>query len=112
LLAEISQRDAVAMLCRAAAADSALREITAWAVEQAAAVDPQGRLHVPALRLLPEALQAAVVADYLAIHGAAGIGKNAVERCLGMLAEGGPAAVDLPGGLRLRRRAGRLFFDA
>lgn len=111
LLAEISGRDPVEMLCRAAEADAALRGISRWAVEQAAAVDPQGRLHAPVLRGLPQALAEAVVADYLARGGVTGPGREGIARCLSLLDDGGPAVANLPGGRRLRRRAGRLFLE-
>src|SRR5690606_16036966 len=59
LLSDIARRDAAISIIRAACAEFDRREIERWAVEQAAAVDPSGRLHLPKLRSLPPALRAA-----------------------------------------------------
>lgn len=108
LLGEIARRDVAESLRRAEESSAELREIERWAVQQAAAVDPQGRLHLPRLRTLPEAVQAACIYDYLRTSGVADLSREVVERCLGLLdPEAGPA-VNLPGGWVMRRRGGRL----
>lgn len=111
LLTEIARRDVVESLVRAAAADAELREIERWAVEKAAALDPRGRPHLPRLRELPVALRAACIYDFLRTSGVPDLSRGLVERCLGLLDPAAPAAVNLPGGAVLRRRAGRLWLD-
>ena len=109
LLSDIARRDAADSLVRAADSSDELREIERWAVAQAAAVDPQGRLHVPKLRTLPPALQAACLYDYLRTSGVADLSRDLVLRALALLDPTAPPAVNLPGGKVLRRRAGRIF---
>lgn len=108
LLGEIARRDVVESLRRAEEASAELREIERWAVEQAAAVDPQRRLHLPQLRTLPEAVQAACIYDYLRTSGVADLSREAVERCVGLIDANAAPAVNLPGGWVMRRRGGRL----
>lgn len=111
LLSEIARRDVVESLRRAEEAAAELREIERWAVDQAAAVDPQGRLHLPKLRTLPLAVQAACLHDFLRHSGVADLSRELVARGLGLLDPAAPSSVNLPGGRVLRRRAGRLRID-
>jgi tRNA(Ile)-lysidine synthase len=108
LLSEIARRDVTESLRRAEEGTAELREIGRWAVAQAAAVDPQGRLHLPRLRELPQALRAACVYDFLRTSGVADLSRELVGRCLGLIDPAGAPAVNLPGGWVLRRRGGRL----
>ena len=111
LLAEISGRDAVAALARGAA-DSAQREdLENAAVARARVLDPQGRLHLPALRALPLDLQRAALRQFLMDHRIPTIDRALLERALGLLDPTQTAAVNLPGGRRLRRSGGRLWLD-
>ena len=109
LLNEIARRDVADSLARAADASGELRAIERWAVAQAAAIDPQGRLHVPKLRTLPVELRAACLHAYLRDSGVADLSREVITRCLGLLDPGSPPAVNLPGGKSLRRRTGRIF---
>ncbi len=111
LLSEIARRDAVETLARAAGSDAGLRDVERWAVGQAAAVDPQGRLHVPRLRELPVAVRRACVFAYLKRAGVEDLGREAVARVLGMLEPGGPPKVALSGGRLARRRQGRILVE-
>lgn len=108
LLSEIARRDVVESLRRADEGSAELREIERWAVAQAAAVDPQGRLHLPRLRELPEAVQAACIYDFLRSSGVTDLSRELVTRCLGLIDPTAGPAVNLPGGRVLRRRGGRL----
>jgi tRNA(Ile)-lysidine synthase len=108
LLGEIARRDVAVSLRRTEEGVAELREIERWAVEQAAAVDPQGRLHLPQLRALPEALQAACIYDYLRTSGVADLSRDVVARCVCLIDPAAAPAVNLPGGKVLRRRGGRL----
>ncbi len=111
LLSAIAGRDTAAMLARAAAAAGDMQEILGWALEQAQVHDPQGRLHLPALRLLPQPLQRAAMARFLKNSGVPELDRALVERAMTLLDPSGPAAVNLPGGARLRRRAARIFVE-
>lgn len=109
LLGEIARRDVVESLIRAEEGAAELREIERWAVAQAAAVDPQGRLHLPRLRELPQAVRAACIYDFLRTSGVTGLSRELVARCLGLINPAAEPAVNLPGGKVLRRRGGRLL---
>lgn len=111
LLAEISGRDAVPAFARGAA-DAALREDhESEALERANVLDPQGRMHLPALRKLEPHLQRAVLRKFLIEHGVASIDRALLERAVGLLDVGKAAVINLPGGGQLRRREGRLWVD-
>lgn len=111
LLDEIAGRDVSAMLVRAAESDRSLRDLAAWAAEQADALDPQGRLHLKVFRSLPTTLQTEVMAIFLKRYGIPEIGADLLGRCVAAAEPDGAASVNLPGGGRLRRRAGRIFVE-
>lgn len=111
LLAEVAGRDVVPLMVRGLSADQELREVAAWALARAQVLDPQGRLHVPVLRGLPEGLQRLALADYLKGAGVSGVDRALLERALQLVGAGGPARVNLPGGKWLRRREGRIFVE-
>lgn len=111
MLEEVAGRDVVGMLVRAGDGAREVREIVDWAVEKVKAVDPQGRLHCGVLRELPEVVRKEVMFRYLRGKGVVDLGRGVMERCGGLLSEGGVHVVNLPGGVRLRRRAGRIFLD-
>lgn len=111
LLSEIAERDAPAMLARAAAADAEMQDILAWALDQAQVLDPQGRLHLPAMRQLPLPLQRAAMLRFLKAQGVVEVDRALIGRAMGLLDAAGPPAVTLPGGARLRRREARVFVD-
>jgi tRNA(Ile)-lysidine synthase len=111
LLAEISGRDPVPPFVRCAA-DAALREGSqADALDQAKLLDPQGRLHLAALTKLAPDLQRAGLRDFLMRAGIPSIDRALLERALGLVDPANPASINLPGGKRLRRRAGRIWID-
>lgn len=111
LLGEITGRDPVPMLLRAAAGVDDAEGITRWALEQARVRDPQGRLHLGALRAVPEALRRAAVLDYLLESAVPGISRDLLDQALGLLDTAGPARINLPGGGWLRRKEGRIFLS-
>ncbi len=105
LLAEIAGRDIIPALARAAEAGADAGTILTWALDQAALTDPRGRLHLPALRKLPPALQRAAIHRFLSESGVPDLDHAAVRRCLTLLAPDGPPSINLPGNHRLRRPA-------
>lgn len=109
LLEEIVKRDPVTALIKAASSDAEMREIEAWAVEQAGVIDPQWRVHLPQLRTLPEVIQRACLFSYLRDRGVPNVTRSLVERALALADPDGPSVVNLPGGGTLRRRAGRMW---
>lgn len=111
LLDEIAKRDITPNLLRAAEIDSEWRELLDWSISAAAAIDPQGRLHTGALKELPAVLSRAVIADYLKKKEIENVDWRLLERCLELLDVEKAASVNLPGGRRLRRKAGRIFVE-
>lgn len=111
LLREISKRDVVPALVRAAETDREWRDLLGWAVGSAGVMDPQGRLHIGAMRALPDIMKRTAIADYLKGKGVSGIDHNLLNRCVDLLDTENAASVNLPGGGRLRRRARRIFTD-
>lgn len=111
LLNGISKRDVVPAFARAAETDRDWRGLLDWAVVGAGATDPQGRLHLGAMGDFPAILKRAVIADYLRGKGVAGVDHDLLVRCVDLLDVGNAASVNLTGGKRLRRRAGRIFID-
>ncbi|MCX6866149.1 MAG: TilS substrate-binding domain-containing protein [Verrucomicrobia bacterium] len=94
------------------AADAAEREdLENDALERARVMDPQGRLHLPALRKLPLDLQRAALRKFLLDHGIPSLDRALLERAVGLLDISQPAVVNLPGGGKLRRREGRLWIE-
>lgn len=111
LLGEISGRNPAEMINRALTGTRELEEIEAWAVARVGVLDPQGRLHLPALRTLPGALQAAVIVGFLRDAGIGGVDRSLVSRIVALQDPTSPPAVNLPGGGWIRRRAGRLLLE-
>ncbi len=111
LLAGISGRDPAAAISRALAATAEMESLESWALLQTDVLDPQGRLHLGALRKLPPVLQRAALRKFLMENGIPSPDRALVESSLSLLDVKNPASVNLPGGGRLRRSAGRLWLD-
>lgn len=111
LLARITGRDPVAALVRAADDMAEIDAMERDLVTAARVLDPAGRIHVPALRALPVPLQRRALHDFLTSHGTTGIDRALLDRALALLDPATAAATNLPGGARLRRRAGRLQIE-
>ena len=107
LLDAISGRDAVAAFVRGAADAAECEDGEHELLARARVLDPQGRLHLPELRKLPQTLQRRALRQFLLDHGITAIDRALLERALGLLDIARPAAVNLPGGGKLRRREGR-----
>jgi tRNA(Ile)-lysidine synthase len=111
LLAEITSRDVVSALVRGAEDAEQITELERWALKKANVLDPQGRLHLPTLRSLPVALQRAALWEFLTCHAILSLDRSLIDRGLGLLDVKNPASINLPGGSRLRRQAGRLLIS-
>jgi tRNA(Ile)-lysidine synthase len=111
LLSGIAKRDVAPMLARAAVGGEDWEKMMDWALEKADVIDPQGRLHLKALSGLPDALMMYAIGDFLKTSGVGGISKALLERCVGLCEITAPPSVNLPGGGRMRRRAGRIFIE-
>jgi tRNA(Ile)-lysidine synthase len=111
LLAEISGRDAALSLVRGAADAEDIESLETWALAEADVLDPQGRLHLPVLRKLPPVLRRIALHHFLRDAGIGPIDRKLLDRCLELMEVENPAVINLPGGGKLRRRAGRLLMD-
>ncbi len=111
LLDAITGRDAALALGRGAEDFAEAADLARWVLQQTKVRDPQGRLHLGALGELPPVVRRLAIRDFIAEHGMVSPDRQLMESCLGLLDVGNPAAVNLPGGGWLRRRAGRLFFE-
>jgi tRNA(Ile)-lysidine synthase len=111
MLNDISGRDAVAAFVRGAADAVEREDSEAEAVREANLLDPQGRIHLPALRKLRGDLQRAALRTYLIEAGISNLSRELLDRAIDLTDPAKPAVVNLPGGHRLRRSAGRLWVD-
>lgn len=111
LLEEVSGRDVVASLARGALDQFELNAFVTESVEQAKVLDPQGRLHLPALRKLHPVLQRAAIKGYLERQGVHDISRKVLDAGLNLLDTKSDPAINLPGGRHLRRRQGRLLVE-
>lgn len=110
LLAEISGRDPVTALVRLSEDWRAQESIMDFALKKAEFIDPQGRIHLNTVRGLPIALRREAVARYFIDRGVA-VDRDLLERSIEMIDLAEIHVVNLPGGRRFRRRAGRLFVE-
>lgn len=111
LLAEISGRDATLAFVRGAADTEEMESLVSWALEQSEVRDPQGRLHLGTVRKLPLVLQRIVLRKFLIDHQIPSPDRALIESAMSLLDVKNPAAINLPGGARLRRREARLWID-
>lgn len=111
LLAEISQRDVTAAFLRAAADTTEADALAEWVLAGVRILDPQGRMFLPVLRELPPVLQRLALRNFLTAHGISSLDRCLIDRCLSLQEIENPAAVNLPGGGRMRRREGRLWIE-
>jgi tRNA(Ile)-lysidine synthase len=84
--------------------------ISEFALKRAEIFDPSGRIHLPQLRGLPVVLQRQALADYFKSE-AVSINREVLEEAVRLLDPSSPSVMNLPGGKRFRRRAGRAFVE-
>jgi hypothetical protein len=109
LLAEIAGRDVVPMLLPQLEAQAEDEQVDDWLWAQAAAVDPQGRLHVPRLRELPVGVQVLVIRRYLTEQRISSLSRELLLRCRALVDDLDEHRVNLPSGRYFQRREGRLM---
>ena len=111
LLEEIMDRDVIPAIVRAANISQDHEEELEDLLAHLQLIDPQGRLFLPKLRLLPESLQRRALLNYLKANKIADLSSDLLERCLTLLDPEAPAKQNLPKGKFLRRRASRIFVE-
>ncbi len=111
LLSDILDRDPVPALIRAFEHTSELEVMADQLFDQSLLLDPQGRLFLPKLRNLQPPLQRRALFRYLKDHQIPEISASLIEQALAILPPDTPPALNLPGGLRLRRKESRLFIS-
>ncbi len=111
LLDAISGRDSAAAFIRGAVDTEAREKHETEKLSQVCVLDPQGRIHLPSLRKLTVEQQSMVLRNYLLEHEIGNIDHKLIDRSLNMLDISTSAVINLPGGSRLRRTAGRLWVD-
>ena len=111
LLAEISGRDPIVPFIRATADFTGFEELENEALGRANLLDPQGRLHLPALRKLTPAMQRAALRKFLVDQNIPAIDRALLDRAIGLLDLARASSINLPGGGKLRRREGRLWVE-
>jgi tRNA(Ile)-lysidine synthase len=112
LLAEISGRDAALAFVRGAADAEDIETLETWALAQTNVLDPQSRLHLGALRKLPPVVQRIALRTFLIDHEIDSPDRALIERAMSLLDVEKPAAINLPGGAKLRRREARLWIES
>ncbi|MBX3742727.1 MAG: tRNA lysidine(34) synthetase TilS [Akkermansiaceae bacterium] len=109
LLDEIGGRDGIGSFVRLMEDFAEISSVTDFALKKVDIIDPQKRLHLPQFKTLPLALQREALARYL-LQNEITPSRDLLNRSLEMI-DGEPSSVNLPGGKRLRRRAGRLLIE-
>jgi len=111
LLAEIMKLDPAAALLRATAHQEEVENFLTEELSKHQILDPQGRIHLPTLRELPRVLQRRALHAFLKNAAIPDLSTALIESALALLAPDSPPSINLPGGLRLRRRQSRLFIS-
>ncbi len=110
LLADIMGRDIIPIINRSAE----LQQQSNTALDEALALlpsrDPQGRLYLPYLRDLSDALVSAILHQYLKEQGVSELSDSVVKEAL-QLVRGQGHVMNIAQGWRIRRREQRLFIE-
>lgn len=111
LLRDIIQRDFVPNLLRANELQNENEAVLDDILAQFDLLDPQGRLFLPKLRQLSPALQKRALFQFLKNEKVLDLSQDLIARAQNLIAPNAPAALNLPGGRRLRRKEARLFIE-
>lgn len=109
LLQEIMQREVVPAINSAAAVSLEQSDYIQAQCDYQSALDPQGRLYLPALNNTATIIQEAILMRYLKEQKVPDLSRALVLRCLALCDTATPAKANLPGGRWLRRKERRLF---
>lgn len=112
LLDEIMGRDPTEALIRAARRTSDLEKIATNALNSLTLLDPQGRIHLPTLREISPAMQRFALRDFLKKNAIHELSEELIEKAIALTEANSPPSLNLPGGLRLRRKESRLFISS
>lgn len=113
LLTKIFKKDPTISLLRAHQNQTELDLFLNDTLANITLLDPQGRIHLPTLRGLNPVLQKRALHQYLQNHHIPDISQALVQNALTLLdPQQNPAVINLPGGLRLRRKESRLFISS
>ena len=105
------ERDVVPAIVRAARASREDQEALDDLLGVLDLVDPQERLFLPKLRLLPSPLQRRALFLYLLDSEVPDLSRELIDRCLTLLDPTSSSKVNLPGGHHCCRRASRIFVE-
>lgn len=111
LLADILDRDPAPSLLRAHQHTRDLEDIADSILSSLKLLDPQGRLHLPTFRELSRPLQKKALHRFLQDHDIGNLSTDLIEQGLDLSNPQAPPSLNLPGGLRLRRKEARLFLS-
>ncbi|MDA8974992.1 tRNA lysidine(34) synthetase TilS [Akkermansiaceae bacterium] len=112
LLEDIMSRDPTEALTRAARRTADLEKIATETLSSTTLLDPQGRIHLPSLREISPAMQRFALRDFLKKSGIHELSEELIENALALADVNSPPSLNLPGGLRLRRKESRLFISS
>ncbi len=111
LLKDILSRDITPGLLRAHHHRQELEDFAASQIDLADHLDPQGRIYLPSFRDLPSILQKIALHRYLRDQGTPDITSELIHQGVLLTDPGHSPSLNLPGGLRLRRKESRLFIS-
>jgi len=111
LLAEILGRDPAPALLRAHQHTRDLDDLAQTLLDEAQILDPRGRIHLPTFRALSVPLQKKALHQFLRQHRITELSAELIDEGLTLTDPDSPPAINLPGGLRLRRKEARLFIS-
>ena len=112
LLAGIMKRDITTNIIRASRHHQALEDFSDTYLSEIEILDPQGRIHLPTFRSLPEAIQKRSLHQFLTSQNIPDLTSAHIDEAWKITASDAPPSMNLPGGQRLRRKESRLFISS
>ena len=112
LLSDIMKRDITTNILRASDHHRELENAADSYLSGVEILDPQGRIHLPTLRSLPQALQKRSIHQFLSSHQIPNLTSAHIDQALTITNPDASPSMNLPGGQRLRRKEARLFISS
>ncbi len=109
MLNDIMDRDIAVSILRAHEISNAQQQAIHAILNEQNLFDPQGRIFLPKLRQLPEALQLSAIHQYLKNKKVPDLSQDVIARCHSLINDPNTAKVNLPGGYHFQRKEKRLF---